>query len=100
VKGRYVPGPGAHFLAAVRAALDGLPLIAEDLGVVTPQVEALRDQFQLPGMKILQFAFGADPTVRFLPHNFTRNFVVYTGTHDNDTTVGWFHSCPPHERAT
>jgi 4-alpha-glucanotransferase len=73
-------------------------LVAEDLGVVTPQVEALRDQFDLPGMKVLQFAFGADPSTRFLPHNYTPNFVVYTGTHDNDTTIGWFRSAPENER--
>ncbi len=75
----------------MRDALGQLPLIAEDLGVVTPEVRALRDQFDLPGIKILQFAFGTDPNARdFLPHNYTRHAVVYTGTHDNDTTVGWF----------
>ena len=70
-----------------------LPIIAEDLGVITPEVEALRDQFEFPGMRILQFAFGADPKAKtFRPHNFKTNCVVYTGTHDNDTTVGWFNS--------
>lgn len=97
--GRYLPGPGAHFLDSLRAALGGLPLIAEDLGAVTPEVDRLRDQFQLPGMKVLQFAFASDPHDRFLPHNFTSNFVVYTGTHDNDTTVGWFRSASARERA-
>jgi len=74
-------------------------LIAEDLGAVTPEVDALREQFCLPGMKVLQFAFSSDASNRFLPHNYTNNFVVYTGTHDNDTTVGWFRSAPDTERA-
>jgi 4-alpha-glucanotransferase len=94
INGRWRRGPGTHFFAAVRRALRGetLPLIAEDLGVVTPEVKALRDEFGLPGIKILQFAFGTDPNAPdFLPHNYPRNAVVYTGTHDNDTTVGWFH---------
>jgi 4-alpha-glucanotransferase len=94
VNGRWRRGPGAHFFKAVRRALRGdvLPLIAEDLGVVTPEVKALRDEFGLPGIKILQFAFGTDPNAAdFLPHNYARNAVVYTGTHDNDTTAGWFH---------
>jgi 4-alpha-glucanotransferase len=88
--GRWVEGPGADFLEALRDALGGLPLIAEDLGVITPEVEALRDRFGLPGMRILQFAFGGAAEDRFLPHNYERNTVVYTGTHDNDTTRGWF----------
>lgn len=98
VTGRYVPGPGADFLAALEKALGGLPLVAEDLGAVTPEVDALRDQFQLPGMKVLQFAFSSDATNRFLPHNYTRNFVAYTGTHDNDTTAGWFRTASAAER--
>jgi 4-alpha-glucanotransferase len=69
-----------------------LPIIAEDLGVITPDVEALRDDFGFPGMRILQFGFGGDPANMDLPHNYIRNVVVYTGTHDNDTTVGWFNS--------
>ncbi|HYY42525.1 MAG TPA: 4-alpha-glucanotransferase, partial [Pyrinomonadaceae bacterium] len=68
------------------------PIIAEDLGVITPDVEALRDDFGFPGMRILQFAFGGDPKNIDLPHNYHRNLVAYTGTHDNDTTVGWFNS--------
>jgi len=92
VKGRWMKGPGAHFFRAVRDALGELPLIAEDLGAVTPAVRALRDRFSLPGIKILQFAFGTDPNARdFLPHNYPRRSVAYTGTHDNDTVVGWFH---------
>jgi 4-alpha-glucanotransferase len=91
IGGRWMKGPGAPFLRALQAALGALPLIAEDLGVVTPAVRALRDRFGLPGIKILQFAFGTDPNAPdFLPHNYTRAAVAYTGTHDNDTTVGWF----------
>jgi 4-alpha-glucanotransferase len=91
IRGRWMKGPGADFFDAVQKALGALPLIAEDLGVVTPAVVALRDRYKLPGIKILQFAFGNDPSApTFLPHNFSRRSAVYTGTHDNDTTVGWF----------
>ena len=91
VVGRWVKGPGADFFLAAEKALGALPLIAEDLGVVSPAVFALRDRFRFPGIKILQFAFGADPSApTFLPHNYSRRSVVYTGTHDNDTTAGWF----------
>ncbi len=96
--GRWVPGPGADLLSTLREALGQLPLIAEDLGVITPAVEALRDQFGLPGMRILQFAFSDGAANAYLPHNFVRNTVVYTGTHDNDTTRGWFESLPESER--
>jgi 4-alpha-glucanotransferase len=92
MNGRWRPGPGARFFRAVAAALGELPLIAEDLGVVTPAVESLRARFGFPGIKLLQFAFGTDPQApSFLPHNYPRAAVVYTGTHDNDTTAGWFH---------
>src|SRR5262249_46802356 len=87
--GRWVKGPGADLLETLRASLGGLPLIAEDLGVITPAVEELRLQFGLPGMRILQFAFGGAQEDRFLPHNYDHNTVVYTGTHDNETTCGW-----------
>ena len=96
--GDWAPGPGADLLTALQKALGGLPLIAEDLGVITPEVEKLRDDFGLPGMRILQFAFS-DPDNRFLPHHYDPNTVVYTGTHDNDTTVGWYDAMPPDERA-
>jgi 4-alpha-glucanotransferase len=97
--GRWVQAPGAELFEAVRSALGGsLPLIAEDLGLITPEVEALRDRFRLPGMRILQFAFGGAAEHRFLPHNYERNTVVYTGTHDNDTTAGWLASLADHER--
>jgi 4-alpha-glucanotransferase len=96
--GQWVPGPADDLLAALRSALGGLPLIAEDLGEITPPVRALRDRFGLPGMRILQFAFDK-PENLFLPHNYVPNTVVYTGTHDNDTTLGWFrHGAQPHER--
>jgi 4-alpha-glucanotransferase len=88
--GRWVKGPGADLFGALRQGLGRLPIIAEDLGLITAEVEALRDQFQLPGMRILQFAFGGATEDRFLPHNYEPNTVVYTGTHDNDTTHGWY----------
>jgi 4-alpha-glucanotransferase len=89
--GRWALGPGAAFLMAVKDALGGLPLIAEDLGNITFEVEALRDRFEIPGMKVLQFAFGNDPLAEvYLPYSYAPHCIVYTGTHDNDTTVGWF----------
>jgi 4-alpha-glucanotransferase len=89
--GRWALGPGTSFLEALREGLGGLPLIAEDLGKITAEVEALRDRFELPGMRILQFAFGAEGNSDYhLPHKYVHHCVVYTGTHDNDTTVGWF----------
>ena len=91
-RGRWVEAPGREMFTAIKDALGELPIIAEDLGVITPDVEKLRDDFALPGMRILQFAFSSDPTNHDLPHNYHRNVVVYTGTHDNDTTVGWFNS--------
>lgn len=92
-KGRWVKGPGASLFEALRAALGELPIVAENLGVITPEVEALREQFGFPGMTILQFAFGTDPQgPGFRPHNYVRDLVAYTGTHDNDTTVGWWTS--------
>ena len=93
MRGEWVRGPGAPFFEVMRSALgfDELPFVAENLGVITPEVEALRERFGLPGMAILQFAFGTDPQAPdFKPHNYPRNRVVYTGTHDNDTTVGWW----------
>lgn len=91
VNGEWVPGPGKIFFAEMAQGLDSLAIIAEDLGIITPEVEKLRDDLGLPGMKVLQFAFDSDATNSFLPHNYsTTNCVVYTGTHDNDTTVGWF----------
>jgi 4-alpha-glucanotransferase len=99
INGEWVPGPGHDFFDVIKRELGELPIIAEDLGEITPDVIALRDDFALPGMKILQFAFSTDASDKFLPHNYTSNFVVYTGTHDNDTTVGWYdQSATEHER--
>ena len=98
VSGRWVDGPGAALFEALRAALGNLPIVAEDLGLITPDVAVLRDRFRFPGMKVLQFAFGSDAQNAFLPHNYERNAVVYTGTHDNDTTRGWFDQAPEAER--
>jgi 4-alpha-glucanotransferase len=93
MRGRWVKGPGASFFRAVERALGRLPLVAENLGVITPEVERLRTRFGFPGMAILQFAFGTDPQgPSFRPHNYPRDLVVYTGTHDNDTTRGWWTS--------
>ncbi len=88
--GRWVKAPGRELFHALRAALGALPIIAEDLGDISPEVLELRDAFGFPGMKVLQFAFGGPATQPFLPHNHPRNCVVYTGTHDNDTTRGWY----------
>jgi 4-alpha-glucanotransferase len=96
--GRWVEGPGEGFFDAVRAAFGDLPVIAEDLGHITPGVVALRDWLELPGMKILQFAFGGSARHPYLPHNHVKNCVVYTGTHDNDTTRGWYASLTAKER--
>jgi len=91
--GRWVPGPGAPLFDAVIGALGPVPIVAENLGLITPAVEALRERFGFPGMSILQFAFGGDgQATEFKPHNFPRERVVYTGTHDNDTTMGWWGS--------
>ncbi len=98
INGRWVKGPGAELFNALKSALGQVTIIAEDLGFITPEVEVLRDQFGFPGMKILQFAFGSGPDNPHLPHNHPRNCVVYTGTHDNDTAVGWFNSLPEEVR--
>jgi len=96
--GQWVPGPGADFFTAVQKELGGLPFIVEDLGVITPDVSALRDQFHLPGTRVLQFAFDGHPDNPYLPHNYVSNTVVYTGTHDNNTTRGWFEELPEAQR--
>jgi 4-alpha-glucanotransferase len=90
VTGEWVKGPGEKLFEAVRNKLGKLPLVAEDLGEITPQVRALRDQFGLPGMRILQFAWEGKPENLFLPHNYVNATMVYTGSHDNDTTWGWY----------
>lgn len=98
VNGRWVTAPGFELFEALSDELGALPVIAEDLGVITPDVERLRDHFGLPGMKVLQFAFAGGPEDPYLPHNYQQNCVVYTGTHDNDTTLGWYRSAPEAER--
>ena len=107
IRGQWKPGPGAALFEAIEDKLGQLPIMAEDLGVITPQVIALRERFGFPGMKILQFAFDQDALRAsfgdydrnpFLPHNYTPNFIVYTGTHDNDTALGWFHSSPAQQQ--
>ena len=97
--GRWLPGPGAELFEAIESALGTLPIIAEDLGVITPEVDALRRRFDLPGMRILQFAFGGENTNTYLPHNYVPNTVVYGGTHDNNTALGWWQEASAAERA-
>jgi 4-alpha-glucanotransferase len=96
--GKWVKGPGAPLFEALEKALGDLPIIAEDLGEITPVVFELRDKFSLPGMKILQFAFSSDADDPFLPHNYPINCVAYSGTHDNDTSLGWYKNAPEKER--
>ena len=98
INGRWVQAPGKALLLTLKKVFGTLPIIAEDLGVITPEVDALRRAFDLPGMRILQFAFGDKPDNHYLPHNYEPNTVVYTGTHDNDTTWGWFRSTQEGER--
>lgn len=90
--GRWVLGPGEKFFSTLERYFGKLPIIAEDLGILVPEVYELRDKFNFPGMKILQFAFGSNGEKKFLPHRYERNCVVYTGSHDNDTTLGWWNS--------
>jgi 4-alpha-glucanotransferase len=99
INGTWVKAPGTILFDTIFAALGKLPIIAEDLGVITPEVVALRDRYDFPGMKIVQFAFDSGPSNAYLPHNHQKNSVVYTGTHDNDTTVGWYHSLSDAQRS-
>ncbi len=100
INGKWYKAPGEALFTLLREKLGTLPIIAEDLGFITPEVEALRDKFKFPGMKILQFAFDSDSANSFLPFNYVNhNCVVYTGTHDNDTTVGWFKARSPEAQA-
>lgn len=94
INGRWIKAPGDELFESLHKAFDPLPLVAEDLGIITPEVDALRKKYHLPGMKILQFAFGGDAENPYLPHNQTVDSVAYTGTHDNDTSVGWYESLP------
>ncbi len=96
--GQWVPGPGASFFQAVQSEFGTLPFIAEDLGLITPGVHTLRDQFQIPGTRVLQFAFDGHADNPYLPGNFVSNTVVYTGTHDNATTLEWYEGLPDYQR--
>ena len=96
--GQWVQGPGAHFFEAVENELGHLPFIVEDLGIITPDVQALRDQFRLPGTRVLQFAFGGQSDNPYLPNNFVPNTVAYTGTHDNAPTRQWYEELPDYQR--
>ena len=98
IKGTWINAPGEALFKAITRALGPMPIIAEDLGVITPDVDALRKKFGFPGMRILQFAFAGDASDRFLPHNFEPDTVVYTGTHDNNTSVGWWAEATEQER--
>lgn len=90
-RGKWIKGPGAQLFTAIQEALgNDLPIFAEDLGIITPEVEALRDAFHFPGMKVLQFGFDNVEENNFLPYLYTENCICYTGTHDNDTTAGWY----------
>lgn len=99
IEGQWMPGPGEKLFEAFQQAIGRLPIIAEDLGLITPDVIELRDRFNLPGMRILQFAFGEDERNYFLPHHYVANSVAYTGTHDNDTSVGWWNAAREHEKS-
>ncbi len=90
--GRWVEGPGAHFFETIRKSLGDLPIVAEDLGIITEDVRELMHRFEFPGMVVLQFAFDGNTSSIFLPHNYKQNTVAYTGTHDNDTLMGWWHT--------
>jgi 4-alpha-glucanotransferase len=98
IGGEWMPGPGEKLFDAFQQAFGELPIIAEDLGLITPEVIELRDKFNLPGMRILQFAFGDNDSNFFLPHHYIANTVAYTGTHDNDTSLGWWNSAKDHEK--
>ena len=98
VNGKWIPCPGKELFEYIRQEFGEIPIIAEDLGVITDDVEELRDSFGLPGMKILQFAFDSSEANDYIPYNFTKNCVVYTGTHDNDTIKGWFEKAKPEDR--
>lgn len=99
INGQWIEAPGFALLAAIKKALPTVTLIAEDLGIITEKVDALREAYQMPGMKILQFAFSGQDDNPYLPHNINENSVIYTGTHDNDTTLGWYLALDEGQRA-
>jgi 4-alpha-glucanotransferase len=98
MNGEWIKGPDAEFFETLGNSLGSLPIMAEDLGIITPEVEELRDRFEFPGMRILMFAFGDNSANPYLPHNYINNCVVYTGTHDNDTTLGWWQKASAKEK--
>jgi 4-alpha-glucanotransferase len=98
INGHWVEAPGVAFFNELKEKLGTMPIIAEDLGTITPEVHALRDRFEFPGMKILHFAFGGGPDNPYLPFNYDRNSIAYSGTHDNDTSVGWFNTLSEWEK--
>jgi 4-alpha-glucanotransferase len=98
INGEWIEAPGAEFFETLGKRLGQLPILAEDLGIITPEVEELRDRFDFPGMKILMFAFSDDASNTHLPHHYVKNSVVYPGTHDNDTAIGWWNSASEHEK--
>ena len=98
INGRWRSGPGSPFFERIQQEFGGLPIVAEDLGLITPEVTALRQKHDLPGMAVLQFAWDGEPENPYLPHNHERNQVVYTGTHDNDTTIGWWETLDQRSR--
>jgi 4-alpha-glucanotransferase len=99
INGKWVDGPADDLFNKLREAFGSLPFFAEDLGVITPDVNALRERHNIPGMAVLQFGFGDPGAHIYLPHRLTPDRVIYTGTHDNDTTLGWWKNAQPHERA-
>ncbi|HEY9610051.1 4-alpha-glucanotransferase, partial [Allocoleopsis sp.] len=98
INGEWIKGPDAEFFETLRNSLGTLPILAEDLGIITPEVEQLRDRFEFPGMRILMFAFSDNSDNTYLPHHYVKNCVVYPGTHDNDTTLGWWQQASPKEK--
>lgn len=98
IKGEWIKAPGYEFFDLLKQELHNLPVLAEDLGIITPEVEQLRDHYDFPGMKIVQFGFGGDANSVHLPHNYVQNCLVYTGTHDNDTAIGWWETTGAKEK--
>ncbi len=98
INGEWVKAPGVEFFETLGTTLGSLPVMAEDLGIITPEVEELRDRFDFPGMRILQFAFGGGSDNAYLPHHYVKNCVVYPGTHDNETTIGWWETATAQEK--
>lgn len=98
IHGEWIPAPGHEFFETLGTRLGKLPVLAEDLGIITPEVEEMRDRFEFPGMRILMFAFSEDPASIHLPHHYVHNCVVYSGTHDNDTALGWWANATPQEK--